>query len=89
MPEWLFNGLMDNFDNGLLRQGNLGALSPTLFRFLDQSRELGCTHLPNDEAARNHADRIVRELKEGGYDPPDSTLVVQDEMGNTIDSIPF
>jgi hypothetical protein len=32
--------------------------------------------------------RIVRELKEGGYDPPDSTLVVQDEMGNTIDSIP-
>jgi hypothetical protein len=25
MPEWLFNGLMDDFDNGLLRQGDLGS----------------------------------------------------------------
>jgi hypothetical protein len=46
-------------------------------------------HLPDHEAAKDYGHRIVKELKEGGYHPPDSILVVRDEMGNTIHSIPF
>jgi len=46
-------------------------------------------HLPNQEAARNHGDRIVSELKEGGYRPGDAVLLVQDETGQPVHSIPF
>ena len=39
--EWLFNGLMDNFDNGLLGQGELGSLKSDalpLFRSKQETR---------------------------------------------------
>jgi hypothetical protein len=41
------------------------------------------------EAARAHGYRIVRELKDGGYDPPGATLLVLDEEGETVHCIPF
>jgi hypothetical protein len=44
-------------------------------------------HLPNDDATRDEAQRIVRELKESGYD--DVILIVHDEGGQTIHSISF
>jgi hypothetical protein len=47
------------------------------------------THLPHHDAAREHGHRIVRELKEGGYHPPGATIIVQDETGTTVHSIPF
>ncbi len=47
------------------------------------------THLPDHEAAHHYAQRIIRELREGGYHPPGTSMIVQDEAGNTIHSIPF
>jgi len=46
-------------------------------------------HLPNHEAARDEAHRIVRELGEDGYHPGDAVLLVHDERGQTVHSIPF
>jgi hypothetical protein len=46
--------------------------------------------LPSAEAARAHADRIIRELKEGGgYDDPALTTVVRDSSGKILLSIPL
>jgi hypothetical protein len=65
-----------------------------LYRFLVRASDhthddpLG-TVLPGHGSAREHAHRIIRELKDGGYDPPGATLVVTDESGETIHSIPF
>jgi hypothetical protein len=44
---------------------------------------------PDHDAARTHGQRIVRELKEGGYHPPGTVLYVLDETRQTIQSIPF
>jgi hypothetical protein len=44
-------------------------------------------HLPNHEAARDQAHRIVRELQEDGLS--DAVLLVHDETGQTVHSIPF
>ena len=46
-------------------------------------------NLPNHEAARDQGHRIVRELTEDGYRPGDAALVIQDETGQTVHSIPF
>jgi len=46
-------------------------------------------HLPNHEAATEQAHRIVRELTEDGYRPGDAALVIQDETGQIVHSIPF
>jgi hypothetical protein len=45
--------------------------------------------LPDDDAAKHEGQRIVRELKESGYDAGDAVLVVHDERGQTVHSIPF
>lgn len=45
--------------------------------------------LPGTIAARAYGHRIVRELKEGGYDPPGAVLHVQDETGQTIHCVAF
>jgi hypothetical protein len=45
--------------------------------------------LPNHEAAKNVASRIVSELKDDGYCPGDADLVIQDEAGQTVHSIRF
>lgn len=43
------------------------------------------TDLPDPEAARDYARRIIRELKDGGgYDDPELTLVVRDGDGKII-----
>jgi len=42
---------------------------------------------PNHEAAREHGHRIVRELTEDGYQ--DGVLLVHDERGQIVHSIPF
>ena len=46
-------------------------------------------HLPNHDAAKDHGDRIVRELKDGGYCPDNAALVIHDETGQRVHSIPF
>ena len=46
-------------------------------------------HLPNHDAARDHGNRIVCELKDGGYSPENAALVIHDEMGQIVHSIPF
>jgi hypothetical protein len=46
-------------------------------------------HLPNHEAAEDQGHRIVRELKEDGYHPSEAVLLVHDETGQIIHSIPF
>jgi hypothetical protein len=47
------------------------------------------TILPGHGAAKEYGNRIIRELKEGGYHPLGAILHVQDETGETIHSIPF
>lgn len=48
------------------------------------------TVLPDHDTARAHAQRIIRELKEGGgYDDRGLTMVVRDHTGKTVHSIPF
>jgi hypothetical protein len=46
-------------------------------------------HLPNHNVAKDHGNRIVSELKDGGYFPGNATLVIHDEKGQTVHSIPF
>jgi hypothetical protein len=56
-------------------------------------REHGDNHgtvLPDDAAARNYAERVIRELKEsGGYDDPGLSMIVRNEAGKQIFVIPF
>jgi hypothetical protein len=47
------------------------------------------TNLPDVEAARAYANRVIEELKEGGHDPQYLTLDVKDEARKTILSISF
>jgi hypothetical protein len=47
------------------------------------------THFPSHEAAREHGYRIVRELREGGYNPANAALLIQDETGQIVHSIQF
>jgi hypothetical protein len=46
-------------------------------------------HLPSTDAARDEGYRIVRELKQDGYGAGNAVLVVHDEMGQIVHSIPF
>jgi hypothetical protein len=48
------------------------------------------TELPDDAAALGYADRIIRELKDGGgLDDPGLMMVVKNEMHMTVLSVPF
>jgi Domain of unknown function (DUF6894) len=49
------------------------------------------TRLPDDAAARRYAERVIRELKQakGDYEHPDLVMVVTDDEGNEIFTIPF
>ena len=47
------------------------------------------TQFSNHEAAREHGHRIVRELREDGYNPGDAAVLIQDDTGQTVHSIPF
>ena len=48
------------------------------------------TDLPHDAGALDHAKRIIRELKQAeGYDDPNLTMIVKDDMQRTIVSIRF
>jgi hypothetical protein len=47
----------------------------------------GGTHLPDDEAARAYAERVIRELKKaGGYDDPRLMMVVTTTKGSHFKS---
>jgi hypothetical protein len=39
------------------------------------------THFSSHEDAREHGHRIVRELKEDGYNPRGAAVLIQDEAG--------
>ncbi len=46
--------------------------------------------LPTDSAAVEYAQRIVRELKNGGdHDGPGLTLIVKDDAQRIVCSVPF
>jgi hypothetical protein len=46
--------------------------------------------LSDNAAALNYADRLIRELKEGGrYNDPNLMVIVRDEMKQVVLSIPF
>jgi hypothetical protein len=45
--------------------------------------------LPSHSAAKDHGNRIVRELKDDGYCPGNTALVIHDETGQIVHSIPF
>ena len=48
------------------------------------------TLLPDDAAALNHADRLIRQLKDaGGYGDPSLMVIVRDGMKKVVLSIPF
>lgn len=48
------------------------------------------TRLASDDAALRYAERIIRELKEGGgYNQPGLQMVVQNEDRRTIFVVPF
>ena len=48
------------------------------------------TVLPSDEAALSYAQRVIAELKEsGGYDDPALVMIVADEGGTVLFSVPF
>jgi Domain of unknown function (DUF6894) len=56
-----------------------------------EHRDPGGTRFPDVAAARRYAERVIRELKEGGgdYDHPELLMVVTDGDGNEIFTIPF
>jgi hypothetical protein len=71
-----------------------GAKMPRYYFILQwDSREHDDPHgtaLPNDQAARDYAERIIRELKEaGGYDDEDLAMVVKNAADRIVFSIPF
>jgi hypothetical protein len=46
--------------------------------------------LPDDAAAREHGEMIIRDVKEGGgYDDPDYTMIVIDDAGQEVSTIRF
>ena len=47
------------------------------------------THFPTHEAAREYGHRIVQELKDDGFSPGDAAMLIQDDTGQTVYSIPF
>jgi hypothetical protein len=47
------------------------------------------TQLPNTAAANDFGARVIRELKESGFESTGAVLHVRDEGGHTIGSIPF
>jgi hypothetical protein len=48
------------------------------------------TNCPTDTAARQYAERIIRELKKAGsYNEPGLIMIVRDAHGKTVFSIPF
>jgi hypothetical protein len=48
------------------------------------------TVLPNDDTARAYAERVIRELQQSaGYDASGLTMVVRNDAGKTLFSIPF
>src|SRR5215469_11492537 len=89
-------GLIDNACLGATTTGCSGVLTSmddvsrsSRSARVGMSRIKGAPHLPNHEAARDEAHRIVRELREDGYHPGDAVLLVHDETGQTVHSIPF
>lgn len=42
----------------------------------------------SEEAARDYGHRVIRELRQDGFDPS-SVMLVTDERGCTVHSIPF
>jgi hypothetical protein len=46
-------------------------------------------HFSDYGAATEHGHRIVRELREDGYNPGNAALLIQDDTGQTVHSIPF
>jgi hypothetical protein len=50
----------------------------------------GAVDLPSDDAARAHAERIIREIQaDGDDDESDLSLVVQSSHGATLLILPF
>ena len=48
------------------------------------------TNLPDVAAALSNAERKIRELrKESGYNDPTLMMIVKDEAGQTVLSLPF
>jgi hypothetical protein len=48
------------------------------------------TNLPDVATALSHAERTIRELrKESGGDDPTLMMIVKDEAGQTVLSLPF
>ena len=49
------------------------------------------THLPDEEAARRYGHLLIKDFKSSGRCPDSSRLrvVVKDEMGDPLISIPF
>ena len=45
---------------------------------------------PSDAEARTHAHSVIRELKaSGGYDEPGLTIIVKNDAGESVFTIPF
>jgi hypothetical protein len=56
----------------------------------DEEDDENGTVLPSDEAALSYAQRVIAELKEsGGYDDPALVMIVADEAGRVLFSVPF
>lgn len=48
------------------------------------------TRLPTDADALRYANRLIREIREGGEpDEPHLTMIVKNAAGKTVFSIPF
>ena len=48
------------------------------------------TSFPSDADARDHAHTVIRELKAiGGFDEPGLTIIVKNELDETVFTIPF
>jgi hypothetical protein len=79
----------------LLLEANLGQFDAMPRYFFDiyngrSDPDESGTELADDDAARSYAERTIGELKEaGGYDHPALVMIVKNQNGKILFSVPF
>jgi hypothetical protein len=75
---------------GLMGEAYEGSAPRYFFIIRGRNRVKDDTNLPDVAAALSNAERKIRDLrKENEYDDPSLMMIVKDEAGQTVLSLPF